>query len=115
MSAQAMRRRLDSPAQIYWYGLAPGSQWGMRQALELIAEYLSDGEYDAESFPWQDVRFGDTAAVRAMLAERYAPATTNKMLAALRGVMKECERKHGEGNCYVTTMPGDPDTIGRHF
>lgn len=70
-----MTKRLHSPAQIYRSGLAPGSQWGMRQALELIADFLSDGEHDAESFKWQDVRFGDTAAVRAMLAERYAPAT----------------------------------------
>lgn len=130
MNARSTRKRLDSPAAIYLSGLAPGSQWGMRQALKLIADFLSDGVHDAESFPWQDVRFGDSAAVRAMLAKRYAPATTNKMLAALRGVMKQTwrlglidsdtyQRAIDIENLRATTLPKgralDPEEIAGLF
>jgi hypothetical protein len=35
---------------------------------------------------WDQVRYQHTAAVRLKLADEYEPATTNKMLSALRGV-----------------------------
>ncbi len=42
----------------------------------------------ADAFPWHHVRFQHAAAIRARLAESYSPATANKILAALRGVLK---------------------------
>ncbi len=60
----------------------------MRQALESAARHLSGGEHGAESFPWWEVRYQHTAAVRRRWAEKFKPATVNKLLAGLRGVLK---------------------------
>jgi integrase len=60
----------------------------MRQALNLCAGLLSSGNDDALTFAWQDIRFQHLAALRSKLQEHYKPATVNKMLAAVRGVLK---------------------------
>src|SRR5208283_1704391 len=44
------------------------------------------------SFPWGELRYQHTAALRASLWDRYAPATANKILAAVRGVLREAWR-----------------------
>jgi len=64
----------------------------MRQALDTIAAELIAGRCDAMTLDWTQVRYQHTAAVRAVLAEKLAPATVNKMLSAVRGVLKECWR-----------------------
>jgi hypothetical protein len=38
---------------------------------------------------WAKLRYHHTAAVRAVLMEKYSPATTNKMLTALKRVLQE--------------------------
>lgn len=93
------------PALVYLASLAPGSQRTMRGALDTIAGLLSNGQTDAEALPWWALRYEHTAALRAALARRYAPATTNKMLAALRGVLLACRR--------LELMGGDDYTRAR--
>jgi integrase len=88
----AARRADEHPAIVYLARLSPGSRPTMRAALDAIAGVLSQGSCDHLSLPWAGVRYQHTAAVRTLLAERYAPATANKMLAALRGVLKESWR-----------------------
>jgi integrase len=61
----------------------------MRGALDTIAGLLTSGRDTAETLDWAALRYQHTAAVRAALLERFAPATANKMLAALRRVLKE--------------------------
>ena len=77
----------QSPAAVYLAQLAPSGRRTMRQALDTMAQLL--GQSDALSCPWARLRYQHTAALRTVLAERYAPATANKMLAALRRVLKE--------------------------
>ncbi len=79
-----------TPTQLYLAGLASGSQ-GMRQSLDIIAGILSDN-HDADSYPWHEVTYRDSMTVRIALTERYKPATVNKMLSALRGVLKQTWR-----------------------
>jgi len=62
----------------------------MSEALNTIAGILNTG--CAETCPWPAIRYQHTAAIRAALMERYKPSTANKMLAALRGVLKESWR-----------------------
>lgn len=78
----------QNPAAVYLANM--GSKRGQatqRQALEVIAELLS-GAPDIFGLNWAALRFQHTQAIRARLAERYAPATANRMLCALRGVLK---------------------------
>ena len=76
-----------NPALVYLASLGSGSRTTMRAALDSIAEILVPGS-DAISVPWHHVKFQHTAAVRSRLSEKYAPASCNKMLAALRGVLR---------------------------
>jgi site-specific recombinase XerD len=78
----------QNPAAVYLASLALGSRRSMTTALNLIAALLTAGRYDAFALDWGTLRFQHTAAVRAALAERYAPASANHRLAALRGVLK---------------------------
>jgi len=80
----------DNPAAIYRDSLSRGSYWAVHHSLETIVRLL--GATDPWSYPWHRLRYRDTARVRAQLVERYAPATVNKILSALRGVLKTCWR-----------------------
>jgi site-specific recombinase XerD len=58
----------------------------------MIAALVSSGTLNAETMNWAALRYQHTHTIRSALAEHYAPATANKMLAALRGVLKEAWR-----------------------
>lgn len=97
----------QNPAAVYIASLAAGSRATMVGALNTIAHLLgvpehyeprpdlrrtSDGDpvYEDLTFlhmDWAALRYQHTAAIRQALAERYAPATANKMLSALRQVL----------------------------
>ena len=79
-----------TPAALYLANLSEGSQ-AMGQTLDIIAGIL-DSDHDAETFPWHQVTYRDSMAVRIALADRYRPSTVNKMLSALRGVLKQTWR-----------------------
>jgi site-specific recombinase XerD len=81
--------RLDqNAAAIYLTSLnSEAGRRTMRQALNLCAGLLSENA-DALVFAWHDLRFQHVTAIRAKLTEVYKPATVNKLLAAVRGVLK---------------------------
>lgn len=88
--ARAAHLPLDRhPAAVYLAGLAAGSRRTMRGALNEIAYLLTRDRLDAAALDWARLRYQHTAWIRAQLQEVYAPATVNKMLAALRGVLKQ--------------------------
>lgn len=79
--------RLDrNPAAVYLAGLAPSSRDTMRRGLDVITGILGGG--DCMAVPWERLRFQHTAAIRSELATRYSHTTANRMLSALRGVLK---------------------------
>ena len=82
----------DNPAVVYRESLSKGSYWAVRHSLETIAEILAGEDADPWTFPWEELRYQHTARVRRELVDRYAPATVNKMLSALRGVLKNAWR-----------------------
>lgn len=80
----------QNAAAVYLAGLRSElSRRTMKAALDKIASF--DGS-DSLSLDWSQLRYQHTAAIRAQLARDYAPATANKMLSALRGVLKEAWR-----------------------
>jgi site-specific recombinase XerD len=88
----ALDRADRNPYAVYLASLAPGSRRTMAQALRDVASLGSDTPIDPRDFPWWLVRHPHAAAIRAALAERHQAATANKMLAALRGVLKAAWR-----------------------
>ena len=80
------------PALVYLARLAPGSRRTMRQSLDAVAALLTGGQATVLTLPWHRLEYAHTTAVRSAVAEQYAPATANKILAALRGVLKEAWR-----------------------
>lgn len=79
----------QSSAHAYLASLSAGSQRAMTQALATLAR-LATGDDDADPFEFDWISLdGDKALhLKRALTEQYAPATTNKMLAAMRGVMR---------------------------
>lgn len=93
--ALALRLSLPTdrhPAWVYLSGLtSEQSQRTMHAALRKIIALVAP-DHTIESFPWAALRYPHTQRIRALLAQSEKPATANKCLAALRGVLKEAWR-----------------------
>lgn len=86
-----------NPADVYLAKLKPSGRRTMRRALLTIAELLTGETIEPGALPWWQLRYEHTTLVRELLADGergrgYAPATVNKHLAALRGVLREAWR-----------------------
>lgn len=117
----------QNPAAVYLASLGAGSRPTMRTALNTIADLLGVSEKrDAQEqdvryldVPWGDLRDQHTTAIRSSLQERYAPATANKLLVALRRVLKEARRlgqisaEDYDRATDLSTVPGEPTLRGR--
>ena len=96
------------PASAYLAQLGPGSRRTMREALDKLADWASDGRCVHQNLPWHLLRLEHTAALRTRLSSSLAPATANKHMAALRGVLKQCwqqGRITGEDYRFITDLP----------
>ncbi len=97
----------QNPAAVYLAALAPSGRRTMGQALAVVVELLGGG--DVRAFPWASLRYEHAQAVRRVLVERYAPATANKILSALRGVAREAWRLglvDAEVHARIRDVPG---------
>jgi hypothetical protein len=69
--------------------------------------------------PWQRLRRPHVLKIRSLLEETYLPATANRMLSALRGVLKECWHSGRLGieeyrlAVDVEPVRGEPEPRGR--
>lgn len=81
------------PVAAYLEQLGEGSRRTMREALTKLADWSSEGRCGPHDLPWHMLRIEHTAALRTRLTANLAPATANKHLAALRGVLKQCWRR----------------------
>src|SRR5919199_6758758 len=77
------------PAHVYLTSLGQGSRQTMRGSLNAIASMLTNGSCDAMTLDWDKLPYPQTAGVRVLIMEKYSPATTNKMLTALKRVLQE--------------------------
>jgi len=77
------------PAAVYLASLSRGSLPAQRSALKQIAGMFGA---DVQSMNWGGLRYPHVQAIRAKLAERYSSATANRLLTALRRVLRESWR-----------------------
>ncbi|HWR35393.1 MAG TPA: tyrosine-type recombinase/integrase [Clostridia bacterium] len=89
---EGTRRPSALPVDVYIDHLGIGSRRGMKDGLDTVATFLLGRPADANDVDWPSIRYNQTAAVRNWLLTRYRPATCKRILAAIRGVLKECWR-----------------------
>lgn len=84
-----MPDRVDQhPAGAYLIGTqTTTSRRTARSALNTIVQLL--GEEDIRSTPWHKLDYGEMNVLRTIVADNYAPATANKLLSIVRGVLRE--------------------------
>lgn len=85
-------RRDENPVLVYLASLSEGSRRSMRGSLEIVAGFVSGGRATATELAWWNLRYQHTALIRSTLSGLYAPATANKMLSAVKGVLRQCFR-----------------------
>jgi len=109
----------EHPAAVYLSQLAPRSQRVMRQSLDTSAQILTSGQCDALTLDWSALRYQHTAALRAVLKERFAPATANRLLCAVRRVLKEARRlelmtaEEYDRAADIKNISAEPPLMGR--
>ena len=80
------------PVAVYLASMSEGSRRVVLGSLTTIAAIATNGRLDANAMPWHLLRYQHTQAIRSALSEQGSPATANRHLSALRGVLKECWR-----------------------
>jgi site-specific recombinase XerD len=115
-------RDLDqNPAAVYLAGLTPAGRRSQAQALKMVAGIMSKNRADLFSFPWASLRFQHTVAIRAKLIGCYKPATVNRILCAVRGVLKNAWRLGQIGiedyqrAVDISSVSGETILVGREL
>ena len=77
----------NDPIEVYLSGLKASSRRVMRQALDVITDLLTERQATSH-LDWASVCREDVLAVRNELLKKYRPATVNRKLSALKGVLR---------------------------
>ena len=93
-------QRDRNPYFVYLGRLASGSRPTMAEALDRVARIASGSRLSGDRFPWHALRYQHIQVIRTALVETISertgkplsPATVNKALCAIRGVLKEAWR-----------------------
>lgn len=78
---------VQHPAALYVASLAAGSRQAMVDALRRAAKFFGGSVTGVE---WHRLTFGHLTALRSHLVDHAAPSTANKILSAVRGVLRFC-------------------------
>ncbi len=83
----------QNPAAVYLASLSRNGRITMQSSLDQLAR-LFTGNDDATALrlPWHRLRYQHTAAIRALLKDKYNPASATKMICGMRRVLKEAWR-----------------------
>jgi site-specific recombinase XerD len=94
LQVRAQRTPSRNPVVSYLASLSSkDSRRVQKTALNQIATVLSSGRIeDSLEFPWEQLDYGMVTAIKAWLDAKYAPATVNRYLCAVRRVLKEAWR-----------------------
>ena len=111
-----------NPVAVYLAGRSDVGRRGLERSLNRAAEIFTGGlAKSALTMDWTELRYQHVMALRARLAEQEAkPATTNHVLAAVRGVVREAWRldlidaQVKERICDVKGIKADTLPKGRH-
>jgi integrase len=82
----------QQPALTYLAGLGKSSQRTQWAGLCVVAAVLTAGQCNPLTLPWWQLRRQHVNAVRAWLVDKRSVATGRRLMAALRGTLKECWR-----------------------
>lgn len=82
----------DNPYLGYLASLSRGSIATQRSSLGVMLREALGWDGAPEAYPWHELRYLHTSALRTWLSERYAPTTATRVLCALRGVLRQAYR-----------------------
>jgi integrase len=111
---------VEHPVTAYLNSLAPSSRRPQLSALDWIARRATHF-YTAETLPWHRLHRPHVLKIRGLLEEHYQAATANRMLAALRGVLKECWQaqllsiEDYQAAISIPAVRGESEPRGRHL
>jgi integrase/recombinase XerD len=100
------------PVTAYLSRLSAESRLTMRTALAVAAYNLTGDASGMNELPWHRLWPDDMQKLRSWLPEGYAPTTVNRILAAVRGVLRICQALgylSAEQQMRVSSVPPVPD------
>jgi integrase len=101
------------PVAVYLSQLSANSHPTMRAALATATYFLTGDASRIDQLPWHRLRKGEMRFLRERLAKNYAPATVNRILAAVRGVLRACQAlgyMSAEQQIRVSAIPPVPNS-----